>query len=178
MTRWAAFLRGVNVGGHGKLPMKDLRARMDEAGFSDVATYIQSGNVVFDRAGEPASVEKKLSILIEDHFGLRPPMRLMTLAALIDAEAQNPYPNPAELKHVHLWFLASAPATPDLEALQALKIPGEVFVLQTDIFYLHAPEGIGQSKLADKVERHLGVSGTARNLRTVRAMLELAGRKS
>jgi uncharacterized protein (DUF1697 family) len=76
--------------------------------------------------------------------------------------------NPAAL---HLFFLEANPKSPDLKALEALKTKTEAFALKGTIFYLHTPDGLGRSKLATRIERSLGVQGTARNWRTVTTLL-------
>lgn len=80
-------------------------------------------------------------------------------------------PNP---KSLHVWFLTQQPSAPNLDALHDLRAESESFSLQDDAFYLYAPEGIGRSRLAAKVDRHLGVTMTARNWRIVSKIIELA----
>ena len=85
-----------------------------------------------------------------------------------------PFPQAAaEPQFLHLYFLAR-PAEPDLEALNALKTSSEAFAIVDQVFYLHAPQGIGRSKLAAGAEKHLGVAVTARNWRTANKVLQLA----
>jgi len=100
---------------------------------------------------------------------------LLTPRRLARAASANPFPeaerDPAKLG---LYFLAEQPRRPDLELLEGLRSGAERFALKRDVFYLHAPNGIGRSKLAAKVEKALGVAATARNWRTVAKLLELA----
>ena len=92
----------------------------------------------------------------------------------ITAVSRNPFPATDEQhKTLHFYFLESAPPHPDLASLDALKSATEQFTLIDSVFYLHAPDGIGRSKLAVKVERALGVPATARNWRTVNKLLEM-----
>lgn len=175
MNTIIALLRGINVGGHGKLPMKELKALLEGMGLADVQTYIQSGNVVFQsgRTDLPALAEE-ISAAIGQSHGFAPQVMLLGLAELVTAVSNNPYPATDEQhKALHFYFLASAPPDPDLAMLEALKADTEQFTLIDAVFYLHAPDGIGRSKLAVKVERALGVAATARNWRTVSTLLEM-----
>ncbi|HIA16949.1 MAG TPA: DUF1697 domain-containing protein, partial [Dehalococcoidia bacterium] len=91
------------------------------------------------------------------------------------AIASNPFPQAEEHPNtLHLYFLSEPPHDPDNDALNALKSDSEQFVLTDNVFYLHAPGGIGQSKLAARAERLLGVDATARNWRTVSKIEEMA----
>lgn len=168
MNTYIALLRGINVGGKNKLPMKELVSAMTKAGFSEVKTYIQSGNVVFqaDNAEEEA-----LSALIESNFGFKPAVMLLTPEQLTQAVQNNPFDEPVG-KLLHLFFCSEVPNY-DLSALEALKTATESFQLIDNVFYLHAPDGIGRSKLAEKVERILGVPATCRNLNTVNKLMTM-----
>jgi len=87
----------------------------------------------------------------------------------------NPFPAASDNpKSLHCFFLAEVPVTPDLQTITDLKSNGEEFVLVDKMFYLHAPQGIGRSKLAPRVEKLLGVASTARNWRTVTKIDEIA----
>ena len=95
-------------------------------------------------------------------------MLILSASAFESALRCNPFPEAAaDPKTLHLLFLASAPDSPDLDALAAVQSPTERFRLIGQVFYLHAPDGIGRSKLATKVEKALGVATTGRNWRTV-----------
>jgi uncharacterized protein (DUF1697 family) len=94
---------------------------------------------------------------------------------MLDAISANPFPDPGNNpQSLHLWFMQDIPANPDYEKMQALKTANEAFELLGRVFYLHAPDGIGRSKLAQRVEHLLGVPATARNWRTVSKILALA----
>ncbi|MEZ4594346.1 MAG: DUF1697 domain-containing protein [Chloroflexota bacterium] len=169
------LLRGINVGGHTKLPMKELKAILAELELAEVQTYIQSGNVIFqtDRT-DLAALAREIEAAIEQSYGFAPKTVLLELADLVTAVSNNPYPTTDEQhKTLHFYFLAAAPQNPDLAALTAIQLESEQFTLIDSVFYLYAPEGIGRSKLAAKVERALGVPATARNWRTVSTLLEM-----
>ena len=99
---------------------------------------------------------------------------MLSAAELKDALANSPFET-TDGKALHFYFLASTPGTPDLAGLEALKTGNEAFKLGDTVFYLYAPDGIGRSKLAEKVERLLGVPATARNLNTVHKLITLIG---
>ncbi|WP_420627373.1 DUF1697 domain-containing protein [Candidatus Leptofilum sp.] len=176
MNTIIALLRGINVGGRNKLPMRNLKTILAEIGLVNVQTYIQSGNVVcqINRTDLPALAEE-IGVAIGENHGFVPRILLLTVADLETAVAYNPFPTTDEqYKTLHFYFLESAPTSPDLAKLESIKSESEQFKLLDKTFYLYAPEGIGRSKLATKVERALGVAATARNWRTVSKLLEIA----
>ncbi len=182
METWIALLRGVNVGGKNKLPMKLLAAELEAIGLAGVKTYIQSGNVVFRCPSARAKkIAAEIGDAIEAKFGFEPHVALISAKDLAGAATANPFSESAtELdgNRLHLFFLAKAPATIDRGRLEAVRRPSERWGIEGAVFYLHAPEGIGDSKLAAQVEKICGVPATARNWRTVRALLDLAGQQT
>lgn len=174
------MLRGINVGGRNMLPMKRLAALLEAAGCADVRTYIQSGNVVFRHAArDAAKLEKLIAGAVDAEFGFAPKVMVLREAALVAAAAANPWleANDAPTS-LYLYFLASVPAKPDLAGMAAIKYTNEQFFLRDSVFYLYAPDGVGQSKLAERAERLLGVAATARNWRTVKTLVEMAAGQS
>ena len=102
------------------------------------------------------------------------PLLILDVNELENAIALNPFPEAnAEPNTLHFFFLSSLPAKPDLEALESVKKASEQFRLIDKVFYLYAPEGVGRSKLAMKVEKVLGAAVTARNWRTVSKIMEM-----
>jgi len=176
MNTWIALFRGINVGGHHKLPMKALVSELEKLGLSDVHTYIQSGNAVFrSRAKQASRLADRIAKAIQSSHGFSPHVLVLSLAAFRAAVGECPFaPADADAKTVHLFLLAAPANDPDLGALDAVKAGTEEYVLTEDVFYLHAPDGIGRSKLAERVERSLGVPATARNWRSVTRILALA----
>lgn len=173
---WIALLRGINVGGGNKLPMASLRAILDGLGATDVQTYIQSGNAVFRHAEtDAAKVGDMIGSGIHQRHSFRPRVLAMTAAEMARAAETNPFPDAkAEPTTLHLYFLAEPSTAPDIDAIRALASSSETFRLTDGVFYLHAPDGIGRSKLGQQVERLLGVAATARNWRTVGSVLAMA----
>jgi uncharacterized protein (DUF1697 family) len=177
MSTLIALLRGINVVGKNRLPMKELTALLEGMGLREVRTYIQSGNVVFrSKVKNKAALAAKISAAIGAQYGFAPQVLLLDAAEVRGAMAGNPYPEAtATPKFLHLFFLAEAPAHPDLKALESIKADGEQFKLAGKVFYLHTPDGIGPSRLAERVEKSLGVAATARNWNTVCKLVEMAG---
>jgi uncharacterized protein (DUF1697 family) len=176
MHFYIALLRAINVGGKNSLPMKSLTAILEGMGATKVQTYIQSGNAVFQSAEKaPAELSRQLAAGIKRHHGFEPHTLVIGLEALRKACADNPFPEAqADPQSLHLGFLAAQPVRPDLDKLSSLKKDSERFHLGDGVFYLHAPEGVGKSKLAAGAEKLLGVPMTDRNWRTVCKLMELA----
>ena len=179
MKTWVALFRGINVGGNNILPMKELVATLENIGCQDVETYIQSGNTVFRSEEEDAwLLSDRIRAAIEESHGFEPRVLVLGSEALERVVRSNPFPDAEfEPKSLHVYFLASPPERPDLDALAGIKGDRERFVLEGDIFYLHAPDGVGRSRLAAKAEKLLGVSATARNWRTVGKLSAMAGQR-
>lgn len=176
MTTYVVLLRGINVAGKNLLPMKDLVVLLEGLGCRDVKTYIQSGNVVFRHASaSTARLSGKIRDSIAERRGFEPAVLVLEPTAIDAAIRGNPFPeaetDPASL---HVGFLATEPKKPDLKGLEELRKPSERFVLKKRIFYLHAPEGVGRSRLAAGAEKRLRVAMTDRNWRTVLRLRDLS----
>ncbi len=176
MKTTIALLRGINVGGKRVLPMKELVAILEDLGCRNARTYIQSGNVVFrSMEGDVARLAGEIGAAIAARHGFTPEVILLSVDELHAAIAANPFREAeATPKSLHLGFLAAAPDAPDLAALERAREASERFAIRERIFYLHAPDGTGRSRLANNAERLLGVPLTSRNWRTVCAIMALA----
>lgn len=177
MSTYILFFRALNVGGRNKLPMDTLVEIFDRLGLPGAVTYVQSGNVALRcTRQQAATLGRRITEAIQESAGFEPSVQVLRIQEVEHAVAVNPFREAAkeEPKTLHLWFLATEPADPDLEGLERLKSASERFKLDRKVFYLHSPEGLGQSRVASSVEKCLGVSGTARNWRTVTKSLEMA----
>ena len=175
MRTWIGLFRGINVGGHYKVPMKDLVTVLRGLGFEEVRSYIQSGNVVFRASGTAAALIEDIGTAVSRRFGFRPFLVLLDAKQLAQAAAANPFPAAqARPQSLHLWFLQKAPGSASLERLQALRAASEKVALRGKVLYLYAPQGIGRSKFAARAATLLGVAATARNWRTVTELLAMA----
>ena len=175
MTTWIALFRGINVGGNNILPMAELRRDLESLRLENVRTYIQSGNVVFDSAARSASsLAERIGRQTEERHGFRPHLLILEREHLQAAIKANPFPEAVSAPQTLHFFSLAEPATdPDLEALDDAKSATESYKLTDGVFYLHAPDGVGRSKLAASAERYLGVVTTARNYRTVEKLVSM-----
>jgi uncharacterized protein (DUF1697 family) len=174
-----ALLRGVNVGGANKLAMSDLKAIFEEAGCAEVATIIQSGNIVFEA---PAKLLKGLPTRIAEQirtrFGLKTPVILRSGAELRTIVERNPFiaAGVAEAS-LHVMCLATRPAPSDIATLDPQRAPPDEFIVVGQDIYLHLPNGVGRSKLTNAYfDKTLRTIGTMRNWRTIAKLCEAAAR--
>lgn len=171
MAVWVVLLRGVNVGGAGKLPMAGFRALLEGLGLGRVESYVQSGNAVFDSDLTAAELEGAIRRGIAARFGFAPECFVLSADEIAAALTDHPFQG-AEGNRVHVVFLRETPAL-DEGSLRALALPGDGWHVGAKRFTLHTPGGFGTSKLAEKLPRLLPAPMTARNLRTVAALVEM-----
>lgn len=171
MTLHVALLRGINVGGGNRLPMADLRQVAEGLGWTSVRTHIASGNLVFDAKGQPDALAAALSDALNASAGLTLRIIVQTAAAFRKTLDSCPY-QPEDPRHAHVFWLLGRPAL-DKDLLEALKAQSESLELKSTAAYLHAPDGIGRSALANKIDKVLGTPTTGRNLRTAKAIAAL-----
>ncbi len=175
MTTYIALFRGINVGGNNKLPMKELTAVLEGLGLKGIRTYIQSGNVVFQsQIDDLQKLSAAITAAIAKRHDFAPKVLLLEAERLSSAIKANPYPEgEADGKTLHFNFLECKPPALDIQRMEALRSETERFQLKGDVLYLHAPEGIGRSKLVANMERLLGVAMTGRNWNTVRKLMDM-----
>ncbi|MFD9499146.1 DUF1697 domain-containing protein [Streptomyces sp. NPDC060035] len=177
-TMYAALLRGINVSGHRRVPMAELRTLLTELGHGDVATYLQSGNAVFSTAsGDENTLAAALEKAIEARFGF-PVDTLVRPASYLAAVADDcPFPA-AELegKQLHVTYFDKQVDPARFAPLDAAAFRPEEFRLGERELYLYAPDGLGRSKLAVALARPAltkGLIGTTRNWNTVVKLVEM-----
>jgi uncharacterized protein (DUF1697 family) len=179
MGTFVGLLRSINVGGRNRVPMTDLRALVTSLGFDDVATYLQSGNVVFTGSGSTTAVAGAIEDRIGSELRLEVPVIVRSKRQLEAIVQGSPYADlDVDPKTRHVTFLATRPqprAVKELEALADRFGTDQLVVTGSDVF-LYCPGGYGQTKLNNTyLERRLGVTATTRNWRTVTALAEMAG---
>jgi uncharacterized protein (DUF1697 family) len=167
MARYVALLRAVNVGGTGKLPMKELVAMCTKAGFTDARTYIASGNVVFDATPSEAKVKSILEAALYKYAGKPVGVFVRNHAELAAVLKANPFPDAAPNRTI-VVFLDEAPPKDALK--NATGVKDEVMKLGKREIYIHYGEGMGSSKLKIPAATH----GTARNMNTVAKLAEMS----
>jgi uncharacterized protein (DUF1697 family) len=174
MNTYIALFRGINVGGNNILPMLDLVAVLEDIGLNNIKTYIQSGNVVFQsKKINIVELLQKICTAIKELRGFVVEVIILDINELKYAISSNPFTEiETEPNTVHFFFLSSSPENPNLN-LESIKKDSEQFKLIDKVFYLYAPEGIGRSKIAMKIEQILGVTVTARNWRTVSKIMKM-----
>jgi uncharacterized protein (DUF1697 family) len=174
MTRYAALLRAVNVGGHGKLPMAELVELFAAAGAKDVKSYLQSGNVVF---AAPAAVARRIperiEAAIDKAFGHRPSVLLRDAGQLAQIARDNPFAK-ADPKQLHVGFLADAPSKAALATLDPDRSPGDRFEVRGQTVYFQFNLGVGKTKLSNSYfEAKLATRMTWRNWNTLQALIAM-----
>lgn len=177
-TRHVSLLRGINVGGHNLISMARLRALYEALGCEDVQTYLQSGNVVFRRARDPAGVGRGVERAIKHELGLEVRVLDRSHAALAAVVEADPFPG-TDPSRRFVMFLSGAPGREIARELDHVRLGPDEAVLRGHELHLHCADGIGNSKLPGMLsEKRLGVSATTRNWRTVTRLLEMSGDQS
>jgi len=173
-----SMLRGVNLAGHRKVQMSELKALYESIGLRSVQTYINSGNVIFKTTGRDlARLGKKIEDAIESHCGFRSDVILRTPAEMRAAIAANPFASRPDLEPSRLAvsFLAGEPRAEAVEKVLSIEAEPEELRISGRHVYIYFPNGMARPKLSmAQVERTLKTPGTSRNLNTVRKLLEMA----
>ncbi|HEX4710244.1 DUF1697 domain-containing protein [Phenylobacterium sp.] len=167
MTAFVALLRAVNVGGTGKLPMSELKAICEAAGFTGVRTFIASGNVVFASSRSEAGVKAALEAKLADYAGKPMAAMVRTAAEMAAVRDANPFPKAAPNRTVAFFLDAAPPAD---AAEKAVGRRDELIALGVREVYVYYGDGMGQSKLRIPA----AAAGTARNMNTVAKLAAMA----
>ena len=167
MTHYIALLRAVNVGGTGKLPMSELKTMCEAAGFSDVRTYIASGNVLFTSKLGESAVKKKLEQQLHDYAGKPVGVLIRSAAEMAQVAADNPFPE-APGNRVVAIFLDGPPPAHALD--DARHQTQERLACGKREIYVHYGDGMADSRLVIPAAK----AGTARNINTVTKLAQLA----
>jgi len=162
MKKFILLFRGINVSGKNLLPMKELIPLLKANNFHDVSTYIQTGNVVLASTTPPAKVVEKIVLA---NFAFSPELFVLDKKTFNTSLANNPYTE-FEGKFVHFYFCHNNIEL-NQEKLNKYLGESEAFYVEDNVFYLHAPDGIGRSKLIANIESCLGQPATGRNLNTI-----------
>ncbi len=178
MERYISILRGINVSGKNLIKMTGLRTSFENLGFSDVTTYVQSGNIIF--SGKKTSLKKleqSIHQQIKKDFGFEIPTIVLTMEVLEKVISGNPFlkdpkKDPA---FFHVTFLGSKPEKVDMKEIEAKKQEEEEIIFENNVLYLYCPLGYGNTKLNNNfLEKKLKVNATTRNWRTTNELLKLA----
>ena len=175
MNTFIALLRGINVGGHKKVPMAELRELLSNSGFENVQTYIQSGNVILESPDDNAqNIEDIIQNAIFDHFGFEIPILVKTRQDLKRIFDMCPFPEKKKLKS-YFTILHNRP-NDDLVKIASEKVyEGEEYLIINDCIYYFCEKGYGQAKFnMNFFERKLKTASTSRNYRTMVKLLSLS----
>jgi len=175
MARQIALLRGINLASRNRVPMPALRAALEEAGYEDVATLVQSGNILLTSTKQPKTLEREITALVKAEFGVDAATVVRTRDELAGVIERNPIPDgPSLPKLFQVTFFSDEPDAAAVAKLAAQDFGTErVEVIGREAYAWH-PEGIQKSKLARALASGLRGDGTARNWNTVTKLLELA----
>lgn len=172
-TVYIVLFRGV--GGKTQLPVGPLREALSQAGFENVATYINSGNAVVKSALSREEVATSIAQICAGDFSFDKAVHIVTAKEWNRVIADNPFPQAIAIpKNLHAAMLETEPDPAKVEALRAFAVEGEGIEIVGRVAYLHTPHGFGRSKLAEKFDKGIGVANTARNWNTVLKLAELA----
>ena len=170
MSLYIALLRGVNVGGRGKVAMTELKVLLADLGFENPRTLLQSGNAVFGAArAMPEALETKLHKAIAERFEVNTELFVWTPQDWDALIAANPFPAEAKTDPARLlaWVTKDAPSAKAVQALRDANPGRETMQAKGRVLYIHFPDGQGESKLPSLIDRHMPGRGTGRNWNTV-----------
>ncbi|WP_304158084.1 DUF1697 domain-containing protein [Mesonia mobilis] len=167
--KYVALLRGINVGGKRKLKMADLRESVLKIGFTQVSTYIQSGNLFFTAEEKNATIlEEKLAQHLLEEYTYDIPVIIRTSEEIEKVIAQNPFPEAEDFKQLHLIFLKEKPLETSIKYFEELEFPSEEFKIEAQHLYVNYTDGVRNSKLSTTlIEKKLNTKATARNWKTL-----------
>lgn len=168
------FLRGINVSGKNSIKMQDLRSLLTDAGFEEVMSYIQSGNIILSSPLPKKEVKSAIHQLIQEKLGLDIEVFVVTGEELNQALLNNPFQTGHEPNRLFITFLSDQPSTDLINKLQEKDHGQEEFQLVNNMLYFFLPEGMAKSKMNNNYfEKALKVKATGRNLNTVQKLISL-----
>lgn len=180
MVRWVCLLRAINLGARNKVPMPALRAALTDAGFTEVQTYVNSGNVVVTSGHRsPGALSEAVRELVRERFDVDQPVVVRTPVQVRRVVDANPFVEAATQrpKLLHVIFLVAAPAAEAVARVHGDDLTRDVVRVVGDDMYVDYGDAVHGSKLTPAYfGRRLGVDGTARNWRTVLALDQMTAR--
>jgi uncharacterized protein (DUF1697 family) len=178
MNTYISLLRGINVGGHKKIKMAELKSVYESLQLKNVVTYIQSGNVVFQSELDENTLQTMIEEAIKQHFSFDVPVLILTKEQLIIVAKNLPFTTvniAEEGSKIILFILSEAPIKVENDIFNTYLTNHEQLIIDGNIIYIYCPNGLGKGKLTNKcIETTLKVTSTARNIRTINKLLLLA----
>lgn len=178
MQTFISILRGINVSGQKKILMTDLKKLYEGLSFTDVKTYIQSGNVIFKSDSKSSDIQlaKKIEKAISAKYNFEVTVIIRTKEELEKIILQNPFVKEKniDLKKLHVTFLSETPDKEKIEQIKEADFLPDRFVIKGKEIHLHISGSYGETKLSNKFfENKLKVSATTRNWNTVNKLFEM-----
>lgn len=177
MERYIAVLRGINVGGHKKILMADLKQLLTNRGYADVQTYIQSGNIVFDYQQKKSAteIEADLYQIILDSYSFEVPVMVRNLTELKEILSKNPYEKKAAIENLYLCFLQTKPEIKSLEKIKDYRFLPDDFTINDRTIYIYCAGRFSDTKYNNAFfEKHLKVEASTRNWKTINKLFDMA----
>lgn len=172
--QYIIFLRAVNVSGKNLIKMAELKEKLSKAGYRDVQTYIQSGNIALQSDKDSEQVAAQIKSLIQQEFGLDISVFVLTKEEILDSLEACPFSHELAPNHVFITYLDKQPEQAALEVFKAIDLGQEEYLHKGKLFYFYLPSGMAKSKLNNNfIEKKLKVNATGRNLNTINKMLTL-----
>jgi uncharacterized protein (DUF1697 family) len=177
MTTLISLLRGINVGGHKKVKMADLKTLYASLDFDNVTTYVQSGNIVFQSDAPLASLPVLINDAIETSFGFSTDILIRTMADWRRLIEENPFSKDSnmDVSKLYATLLTETPSQQAINALSEIKAQPDHYHLNGQTIYLHCLNGYGRTKLSNNFwEKKLKIRATTRNWKTVNRLFAIA----
>ncbi len=177
MISYVLLLRGINVGGHRKLLMTDLKSLLNELDFSNVKTYIQSGNVTFSSADtlSISKTEHLIAEIIQKKYGFEVPIILLTEKKIKKIVSENPYSDSANIEQLYCTFIKNEPSQEAINSLSKVSFDPDVFKVTKEVIYFKLIGKASDSKITNGFfEKKLGESCTTRNWKTTLKLVMMA----
>lgn len=175
MNKYIVLLRGINVGGRNKLPMAELRTLLSTNGYKNVATYIQSGNIILNSTESVEKTNEHIKTLIKQQFDYEIPVVTLTTEDLKKCFTENPYLKiEYNIKNLHVTFLKDIPENDLVTDLNTNSSNNDSYTISGKSIYLHTPDGYQKTKFSNtQFEKKLNTQATTRNWRTTTKLYEL-----
>lgn len=179
MNKYVVLLRGINVGGHNKLPMAELRSLLHKNNYKNISTYIQSGNVILESDKNQHYISNHIKDLINTNYGYSISVICLLVKELNYAYNNNPFLTPEiDIKTLHVTFLKDIPETNLVNQLEIPTYKNDQYVIEKNFVFLFTPNGYANTKFTnERFEKSLKTIASTRNWKTITKLIELTKEK-